>query len=144
MTLQRNKPQHTLKKPSTRNLILQMAPDLMNLPPDKGKGCSEGKHPNNNSPNDRNGPGGSNNDSDGSKALQNSAIACSICKGLSGLFANIDNNKETAWTSNHEPFDGSDANALNAFFTACATMFIGRPKAFKKQCSRITYTLSFL
>ena len=44
-------------------------------PPNKGKGCAEGKHPNNYPPNggdDGNGPGGSDNssnDSDGSEAL---------------------------------------------------------------------------
>ena len=69
---------------------------------------------------------------------------CSIHKGLSGLFANLDDNKETAQTSYPEPFDGSDAKALNAFFTACATTFIGRPKAYKKPCSCVTYSLSFL
>jgi len=104
-------------------------------PPNKGKGCTEGKHPNNNPPDggdNGNGPCGSDNssnDSDSSEAPRNSAIARSIRKGLSGLFANIDNDKETAWTSNPEPFDGSDAKALNAFFTACATTFMGRLKA---------------
>ena len=108
---------------------------------------AEGKHPNNNPPNDGNGPGSSNSsddNSDGSKALWNSAITHSIHKGLSGLFANIDDNKETAWTSNPEPFDSSNAKALNIFFTACATMFIGMLKAYKKQCSCVTYALSFL
>jgi len=68
----------------------------------------------------------------------------SICKGLSSLFANIDDNKETAQTSNPDTFDGSNPKALNTFFTACATTFIGRPKAYRKPCSRVTYALSFL
>ena len=119
-------------------------------PPNKGKGRAEGERPNNNPPDggdDGNGPGGSDDSSDssdGSEAHRNSAIARSIRKGLSGLFTNIDDDKETARTSNPEPFDGSDAKALNAFFTACATTFIGRPKAYKKQRSCVTYALSFL
>jgi len=120
-------------------------------PPDKGKGRAEGECPNNNPPDsgdDGNGPGSSDSssddDSNGSEALRNSEIAHSICKGLSGLFANIDDNKETARTSNPEPFDSSDTKALNPFFTACATTFIGRPKAYKKQHLRVTYALSFL
>ena len=106
-------------------------------PPDKGKGRAEGEHPNNNPPDSEdnsNGSGSSNssssNNPDGSEAHRNSAIARSICKGLSGLFANIDNDKETDRTSNPEPFDGSDAKDLNAFLTACATRFIGRPKSY--------------
>ena len=89
----RNKPQHTSKKPSTRTSILQTTLDLMNPPLDKGKGCAEGKCPNNNPPNggndgdDRNGPDSSDDDSDGSKAIWNSAITCLIHKGLSSLFA---------------------------------------------------------
>jgi len=42
-------------------------------PQDKGKGCAEGEHPNNSPPDDRNGPGSSddsNNDSDGSEVLK--------------------------------------------------------------------------
>jgi len=37
MTLLRNKPQHTLKKSSTRNSILRTTPDLTNLPKTKVK-----------------------------------------------------------------------------------------------------------
>jgi len=44
---------------------------------------------------------------------------------------NIDDNKETAQTSNPDLFNSSEAKALNTFFTACATTFIGRPKAIK-------------
>ena len=69
---------------------------------------------------------------------------CSIRKGLSGVFVNIDDNKETAQTSNPEQFNSSDAKALNAFFMACAMKFIGRSRAYKKQHSCVTYALSFL
>jgi len=130
------------------DLLDSSGPDK--LPPNKGKCQAEGEHPINNLPDsgdDSNGPGSSSDSSDssdGSKAHPNSAIVCSICNRLSGLFVNIDSDKETAQASNPEPFDSSDAKALNAFFTACATTFIGRPKAYKKQQSHVTYALSFL
>jgi len=139
----------TSKRSLTRTLILWTVLDLTNLLQTKVKVAQ--RHPNNNPPDsgdDGNGPGGSDSsssdDSKGSEALRNSAIVCSIRKGLSGLFANIDDNRETAQTSNPEPFEGSNAKALNTFFTACTTTFIGSPKAYKKQCSHLTYTLSFL
>ena len=119
-------------------------------PQDKGKGRTEDEHPNNYPPNggddrdDGNDPDGSDTDSNGSDACCNKAITCSIGKWLSSLFSNIDDDEETAWTSNPDTFDGSNLKALNSFFTDCARTSISRPKAYKKHCSHVTYALSYL
>jgi len=77
-------------------------------------------NPNNNSPDgndrdNRNGSNSSDNDSDGSEALCNSTIAYLICKGLSVLFMNIDNDKETAQTSNPNTFNCSNPRPSTPF-----------------------------